>query len=45
MNRIHEPHYVYYIPNAEYIGRTLKRRQVKMLASGPLYDNGIQVRK
>lgn len=45
MDRINEPHYIYYIPKIKYIGRTLKWRQVKNLASGPLYDNGIRVRK
>ena len=44
-DRTDEPHYVYYIPKAKYIGRTLKWRQVKMLASGPLYDDGLRVRK
>ena len=45
MDRINEPHYIYYIPKAKYIGRTLKWRQVKKLAGGPIYDNGLRVRK
>ena len=45
MDRVNEPHYVYYIPKAKYVGRTLKRRLVKKLASGPLYDDGLRIRK